>query len=157
MLLRTVACLIAGAALAFSQPLPGIPIADDQMAIERTIESLNDPSQLNDVFARRGDGPARYAELRKSTPARGFRILGPMDETVAPAVIISHEPWGEAQLNLPAPWRADIVFVSARVALAEGACTYEEANGSTQRKRLLFVMRKEYGAWKIASLRVIAP
>jgi hypothetical protein len=123
--------------------------------IDRAIDSLNNPSRLSNAFARSGDGAARYAELRASTPARAFEILGPLGSAV-PAVKISHEPWGEADLGLTNIFRHVIVFIAPDVALAEGACVYEDADGSPRRKPLVFVLKKEAGGWKIASLRMLA-
>jgi hypothetical protein len=126
----------------------------DRIAIERAIESLNNPFRRSEVFAREGDGPARYAELRRSTPAKEFRILGP--NSGVPVVTISHEPWGEADIRLPHDLRSGILFIGPDVALSEGGCSYQEAGGSTRRKPLLFVLKRDAGAWKIASLRLVA-
>jgi hypothetical protein len=146
--------------LAFSQDREGIPNereARDRLAIGRVVASLNEPSQRNNAFAHAGDAPAQYAELQRSIPALGFRILGPGESAGAPTVKISHEPWGEAEIALPPPSRPVVVFIGPDVALAEGACAYEGADGLTQMKRLLFVTIRERGVWKVASLRVLAP
>ncbi len=136
--------------LAFPQELPS-----DRVSIDRAITSLNDPARRTSAFAQEGDARARYAELRASTPTTGFRILGPV-ESARPVVRISHEPWGEAEISLPNT-RSGIVFIGSDVALSEGACVYEVAEGITRTKPLLFVLRREMGEWKIASLRVLAP
>ena len=72
-------------------------------------------------------------------------------------VTISHEPWGEATINLPGrESRTSIAFITADVALAEGACTYEDDHSGSQTTPLLFVMKKEGDGWKIAFIRVLA-
>jgi hypothetical protein len=153
-MLRTAAFFICGPimtlSLAFSQERPS-----DRIAIDRTISALNDPTRRSSVFAQEGDGLSRYAELRALTPATAFRILGPM-ESARPVVRISQEPWGEADISLPNA-RSGIVFIGPDIALSEGTCVYEIAAGITQTKPLLFVLRREDGAWKIASLRILAP
>jgi len=77
-----------------------------------------------------------------------------------PAVIISHEPWGEAAIDLPgssapAVEVADprieggaIRFITPDVAIVEGHCASAA---------LLFVMKRDEGDWKIAALRMLAP
>jgi hypothetical protein len=85
-------------------------------------------------------------------------------------MIISHEPWGEATIDFPGRWphatmevvnprivSRTIRFITPDVALAEGACVYREDGGGTRFTPLLFVMKREGGGWKIASLRVLAP
>jgi hypothetical protein len=155
-MIRTAAFLFCAAMLALSQVRQGAPGGrlDDRIAIDRAIDALNDPSRLSNAFAHSGDGPARYAELRASTPAIAFKILGPLASD-ARVVTISHEPWGEADFGLSNTLWSQIVFISADVALSEGACTYEEGDGSTRRKPLLFVLKREAGVWKIASLRML--
>lgn len=154
-MIRTAAFVFCGAMLAVAQVQEDVVGGrlEDRIAIDRAIDSLNDPSRLSNAFAKEGDGPVRYGELRAST-ARAFRILGPISSGV-PTVTISHEPLGEADIRLP-DGRSGIVFIGADVALSEGACTYEDAAGSIRRKPLLFVLKKEAGLWKIASLRIVA-
>lgn len=135
-MLRAAVFLICVLMPAFSQvpqSLPGERL-HDRMAIERAIESLNDPSRRAEVFASEGDGPSRYAELRRSTPAKEFRILGPLNSSV-PVVTISHEPWGEADIRLPGDLRSGILFIGPDVALSEGACSFEEGDGALRTKR----------------------
>jgi hypothetical protein len=156
-MIRTLVFLFCYVMLAFSQDRGSVLSEHDRLAIGRAIVSLNDPLQRDNVFAEAGDAPAQYAGLRRSIPALTFRILGPGERLGAPAVRISHEPWGEAEITLPPASRPVIVFIGLDVALAEGACAYEEADGATRAKRLLFVMKRERGVWKVASLRVLAP
>jgi hypothetical protein len=137
----------------------------DRFAIGQAIVSLNHVSQPSAIFADQGDGSAQFEQLRKSTPARAFRIIqlpgtSVSDPADPPTVTISREPLGEATIHLPSQFpdpKRGIVFISADVALAEGACTFEDDGGTTRSKPLLFVMKKEGGDWKIASLRLLAP
>src|ERR1039458_6776399 len=93
-----------------------------------------------------------------------------------PTVTISHEPWGEATINFP--WTDYLIkalrartleilnprigsrtirFLTPDVALVDGAWTYKDDGATTRTTLLLFVMKKERGNWKIASIRVLAP
>jgi len=49
-----------------------------------------------------------------------------------------------------------IRFVSPDVALSDGVWTYLDETAATHTTPLLFVMKKERGNWKIASLRLLA-
>ena len=156
-MLRAAVSLVCLGMLAFSQVSQGVTgdRLHDRIAIERAIELLNDPFRRSEAFAREGDGPARYAELLRSTPAKGFRISGPRNSGV-PGVTISHEPSGQADIRLPDDLRSGILFIGPDVALSQGACSYEEGDGVVRRKPLPFVLKREAGAWKIASLRIVA-
>jgi hypothetical protein len=115
-------------------------VAEDRAAIIRTIAALNGPSRHLEVFTTDANAAAELDRLRQ------------------PTVKISHEPWGEAEIL----WNAVVInqriasggirFLSADVALVEGKLTDQENNT----KPLLFVMKKDDGKWKIASLRVLA-
>jgi hypothetical protein len=85
-------------------------------------------------------------------------------------VTISHEVWGEAAINFPGVGSITFEemvnprivsgamrFITPDVALADGACRYNGDSAATQSTPLLFVMKREGGDWKIASLRVLAP
>ena len=133
----------------------------DRLAIGRVIALLNEPSQRNAAFAASGYGRAEFDRLRRLHP-RAFRIVPPSRDAASPladhpTVTISHEPWGEATIDFPGPMRGAIVFIASGVALAEGACTFEDEDGGPASNPLLFVMKKEGDNWKIASLRVLAP
>ncbi len=130
----------------------------DRAAIGRTIATLNESSQHDALFTADGNAASELALLRRVNPP--FRIVGPSDGSVAvPTVTISKEPWGEARIDFPAAEprtvNRSITFITPDVALAEAACTYLDA--TTQATPLLFVMKREGGDWKIASLRVLAP
>ena len=138
--------------------------AADRVAINRAIgalnESTNDPSQPAALFTADGDAASELALLRRTNPP--FRIAEP-SERPAPGltVVISKEPWGEARIGFPAieppAVRPFITFVTPDVALAEGAFSYLNGTPTAQPTPLLFVMKREGGGWKIASLRVMAP
>jgi hypothetical protein len=147
-MLRTAAFLISAATMA----LPQEPPADQ---IERTITSLNDPARRASAFAQDGDGPSRYQELKSAIPVSTFRILGPM-ESASPVLTISHEPWGEAQLEFPDPRHYGTVFIGSDLALSESSCMYRHPGEFAHFIPLLFVLKREGGAWKIASLRILA-
>jgi hypothetical protein len=136
--------------------------AADGAAIGRAIaalnESSNEPAQHDALFMKDGNAASELALLRRVNPP--FRIVGPSGSSAPmPTVTISHEPWGEARISFPPVElrTADrsIMFITPDVALAEGACMYHDA--ATPTIPLLFVMKKEGGDWKIASLRVLAP
>jgi hypothetical protein len=134
--------------------------AAERIAIGRAIRTLNESSQHSALFT---DGRA-YSEfelLRRAHPL-AFRIIGPADPEVMartgdPTVTISHEPWGEATINLPRrESRPSIAFITPDVALAEGVYTYEDDHATKQTMPLLIVMKKEGDDWKIASIRALA-
>jgi len=83
----------------------------------------------------------------------GFRIIGPAAGD-RPTVTISHQPWGEATIQLSG--HPSITFITPEVALAEGACAYEGQQGKQETMPLLFVMKKDGDDWKIAAIRVLA-
>jgi hypothetical protein len=135
--------------------------AAERVAISRAIAALNGRSQHSALFT---DARA-YSEFERIRTAHplAFRIIGPAayPESMArmddPTVTISHEPWGEATINLPGrESRPSIAFITPDVALAEGTCTYEDDHATKQTTPLLIVMKKEGEDWKIASIRVLA-
>jgi hypothetical protein len=129
--------------------------AGERITIGRAITTLNEPSQHNALFV--GDGRSEFERLRIAKPL-AFGIIGPAAGPVFvdhPTVIISHEPWMEATINLRES-HPSITFVTPEVALAEGACTSEDDHAIKQTTPLLFVMKKEGDDWKIASIRVLA-
>jgi hypothetical protein len=147
-MLRTAAFIVCTAVMAFPQEPPA-----DQ--IERTITSLNDPARRASAFAENGDGPSRYEELKSAIPVKTFRILGPM-ESASPVLTISHEPWGEVQLQFPAPRRYGTLFIGSDLALSESSCMYQYPGELARTIPILFVLKREGAKWKIASLRILA-
>jgi hypothetical protein len=146
--------------------------AADRVAIDHTINALNEVPQHAALFTPDADASSELAWLPKVRP---FRILGPVADakplppTDSPTVTISKEPWGEVTINFPgaislppanilAPRIAsgNIRFITLDVALDDGAWIYDD--GAVMRSvPLLFVMKREGDNWKIASLRVLAP
>jgi len=146
--------------------------ASDRVAIDRTIAAMNNLPQRGALFTQDADASSELARLPKIRPVA---ILGPaadadpLPRTHQPTVTISKEPWGEATVNFPGTVSLPplnilnprivsgaIRFITPDVALAEGAWIYDD--GVVMRSvPLLFVMKREADAWKIASLRVLAP
>jgi hypothetical protein len=130
----------------------------DRVAIDRTIAALNEVPLHAALFTGDGDAAAVLEQLRKGiTPMYRPRS--------SPSVTISHEPWREATIHLPAPANevinpriasGSVRFITPDVALVDGSFTNRDGSG-TQTKALLFVLRKQADGWKIASLRVLAP
>jgi hypothetical protein len=93
------------------------------------------------------------------------------DVTVATAsgltVVISHEPWGEAQIYPPGVFPQPLVIVNPRfasgavrfitpdVAMVEGSYTRRDGD-VVQTTPLLFLMKRDGDVWKIASVRLLA-
>jgi len=137
--------------------------AADRAAIDRAIASLNQQPQPTAVFTE--DSYSELDRLPDVTP-RAVRILA---LSGGPMVTISHEPWGEATLNLPATASLALEitnpriagsatrFITTDVAVTDGAWTHTDGSGVIQTIPLLFVMRKEGDNWKIASVRVLTP
>jgi hypothetical protein len=160
--------------------------AADRVAIGRAIATLNELPRPTALFTEDANASTELEWLPKVNPlafrmAR-FRILEPPGDPVSllqadhPTVTISHEPWGEATIDFPCTEylikalqarRLEILnprmgsrtirFVTTDVALVDGAWTYEDDGATTRTTPLLFVMKKERGNWKIASIRVLAP
>jgi hypothetical protein len=124
----------------------------DRIAILQTLASLNS-AQTSEIFAADGHASEELARLRAAHP-KGFRIVG---STARPSVAISHEVWGEATLTIPAefPLNRPVTFVSADVALIEGACSFEDEKG-LESTPLLFVLKRESSGWKISAVRELA-
>lgn len=135
--------------------------AADRVAISKVIASLNNSasgasrssSPQAALFVADGRGYSEFQRLKSAHP-QGFRIQAPSVDLARPRVTISHEPWGEAEINMPGR-DPDIVFITPDVAVADAACTYQDA-GATETLPLSFVLKKVGEEWKIASLRVLA-
>jgi hypothetical protein len=145
--------------------------AGDRAAIGRAIATLNEQPQRTTVFT--ADASSELDRL-PDVKLKSVRPLGvpdaivPVGGPLGATVTISHEPFGEATINLPGATSlpamevlnpriasGSVRFLTPDVALAEGAWTYT-SQGATQTIPLLFVMKKEGDAWKIASLRLLA-
>ena len=129
----------------------------DRSAIVRTIAALNILPQPSGIFTAGTDAGLVIDELSK-----GRRIA------VGPTLTISHEPWGEATLNIPGMGTisaaeirnpriesGNIRFIAADVALVDGTWTLGDSAGD-ESAPLLFVMKKEDTVWKIAAVIVKA-
>ena len=144
--------------------------AADRVAIGHVIAKLNQLPHRTALFAKDAEGASELEGLWKDKRISSFRISKPPADR--PTVTISHEPWGEATINLPgmasimmshSPAELlnpriesrNIRFITPDVALADGAWTYKEDASTMQSKPLLFVMKREGADWKIASLRVL--
>ena len=144
--------------------------AADRVAIGHVIAKLNVLPQRAALFTDDADGASELEGLRKDKRISSFRISTPPADR--PTVTISHEPWGEATINLPGMASImmsnstvevlnpriesiNIRFIAPDVALADAVWTYKEDASTTQSKPLLFVMKREGADWKIASLRVL--
>lgn len=101
--------------------------ASDRLAVEQTVFALKS-------FTSDFDGAAALARL---TP-------------VKPSVAISKEPMGEAVILLPgAVARAmprKVRFITPDVAIVDATGAYP----------MLFIVKREEGIWRIASLRILA-
>jgi hypothetical protein len=160
--------------------------AADLVAIGRAISKLNELPRPTGLFTEDANASSELEGLPKVNPLAfrmaAFRILEPPSDPVFllqadhPTVTISHEPWGEATIDFPCTeylikaLRArtleilnprigsrTIRFLTPDVALVDGAWTYKDDGATTRTTLLLFVMKKERGNWKIASIRVLAP
>jgi hypothetical protein len=140
--------------------------AADRAAIGQTISALNQFPLPAGLFT--DDAVSDLGRLPGVNQAH-FQI-GP-DATVAtaggPRVVISREPWGEAQIYPPALFVRPLVianpriasstvrFVTMDVAMVEGS--YTRTNGDlVQTTPLLFLMKRDGDAWRIASARLLA-
>lgn len=138
--------------------------AADRPAIARTIASLNEFPQRDEIFTADADGRTALNELWKG---KGNGVSA--SSSGLPMVVISRKPWGEATLYFPGidelP-EAEVVsprmvsreirFVSPDVALVDGVFTEKDGNGQMQTKALLLVMKKFGEDWKIAAVRIVA-
>jgi hypothetical protein len=129
--------------------------AADRPAIARTIASLNEFPQRDEIFTADADGRTALNELWKG---KGNGVSA--SSSGLPMVVISHEPWGEATLYFPGIGprmvSREIRFVSPDVALVDGVFTEQDGNGQMQTKALLLVMKKLGKEWKIAAVRIVA-
>lgn len=144
----------------------------DRAAIDSVISALNQVPQPARLFM--DDCSCELGRLPDFTP-QSFRILGPSTDLPSspranrPSVTISHEPWGEAQINLPGsdytvpPMELlnprisirVVRFIASDVATVDADWTYQDPTRA-QTLPLLFVMMKREGIWKIASARLLA-
>lgn len=165
--MRALLCLplVLAAAVRADEP-------SDRAAIDRVFAQLNQYPPPAALFTADSDAPAVLRRLWNGRyPV--YRVRPWWWDPAAPpdvvSVTISHEPWGEATINIPlarpmpSVKRANprvvsrsVRFLTPEVALAEARWVYDFEEPGQQRTRLLLVMKKEGNDWKIASLRVLA-
>jgi hypothetical protein len=127
----------------------------DRAAINRALSSLNASSGQPPAFTVQGNAATEIEQLRRAHP-RGFRITGTAE---LPSVAISHEVWGEATLTIPVEFpmaSRNIAFVTPDVATVEGSYRYEDETGAVRTMPLFFVVKRESGEWKVASVKGLA-
>ena len=133
----------------------------DRTEIVGVIAALNELPQHPELIRAGSDGPGVLQRAWKGKrPVHSERS----EHDGKPTVVISHEVWGEATISFHKPVEmlnpkivsGPIRFITADVALADGFCVYQEAGGGIERTPVLFVMKKDGAAWKIASFRVLA-
>lgn len=107
--------------------------ASDRAAIRKTVIELR-------AFTADFDDDAELARIRTAPGS-----LQP------PEVLISTEPWGEADIFIPMPGVSFIAVKKIRFLTPEVALV--DAYGKTP---VLFLLRKEAETWKIASIRILA-
>ncbi len=123
----------------------------DRRAIANAITVLNQPQHLTGVIFPLID---RLLKGRKT-------ILGTTAGT--PTVTISHEPWGEAELNFPQVPEiinprivgGEARFITPFLAHVYGTFTYLEAGKPTEVIPLLFVLRRESETWRIVAASAV--
>jgi hypothetical protein len=134
--------------------------AVDRTAIAETIASLNRPAAQALLFT--SDSDAR-TELNKLWSGKKPTYVV-RQNAGQPKVVISSEPWGEAQIVFPVPVveatnprfvGGAVRFLSDDVALAEGSLV-ERTGEERQSTPLLFILKREGADWRIASMRVLA-
>jgi hypothetical protein len=136
--------------------------ATDRAAIARTIAALNQVPQPPGLFT---DDAISELDRLPEMSAVQFQPNATVTITVGPGLVISHEPWGEAQIYMPGLPRAVMVnpriasgivrFVTPDVAMVEGTYTRRDGD-SVQTTPLLFLMKRDGEVWKIASVRLLA-
>lgn len=138
--------------------------AADRAAVAQAIGVLNQAAVPADLFEDSFD-PSILDELRLGKIVQ-FRVLSIPEFPLPPALIISHQPWGEARIGSPLPElellsprfsAASVQFVGPDVALADGTLRYTSNAGTPGTTPLLFVLRRQGARWKIAAVRRLAP
>ncbi len=120
--------------------------AQDRAAIDKVISGLNDPAQRSALFTKDADSAVdfdRLVDLHK----RKFSPSG--------AIFGTDDTW--SQLTVPRVVSGNIHFIKPDVAMVDGASTIDGAITLARSVPLLFVMKKEAGAWRISAVRVLTP
>jgi hypothetical protein len=134
---------------------------DDRAAIEKVISTLNTSAMSRSAFTV----DFKVAELTQLWSASPLWSIGPG------TVVISHEPWGEAQwvpaaaIPPQAPLRLvirSVRFITPDVALVDAVTAPPKVEPApdnsvpTPRVPVLLVMKREISDWRIASIRKTA-
>ena len=110
--------------------------AADRRAVESTISALNGTSIGTNIFT---------ADFPNLSDLQRFKD----ENRLHPTVVISREPMGEATWSpgAIAPFvTRSVTFISQGTAVVVGSC---------QQQSVIFVVKNENSAWRIASFRVL--
>src|SRR5689334_14692803 len=125
--------------------------AEDRLAVMRTILALNEIPPQQSIFTPDASVDSAFHRLWSGRPA-ATRMIDPPPggRFERPTVRISHEPWGEATIGLPAV-RFEVTnprvvtdavhFITSDVAVVDAASVYESKAGQ-ERVRLLLVLSR---------------
>jgi len=117
--------------------------AQERAAIDKAIAAVNDPVQRAGRLAWDVDSGVDFDRLvdlhRKNSLSLGV-------------VIGMHEPWTE--LTVPSVVSGRIRFITADIAIVDGASTIRGAVTLAPSVPLLFVMKKAGAGWRIVSVQV---
>jgi len=118
--------------------------AQERAAIDKVIAALNDPVQRTRLLAADVDSGVDFDRLidlhRRKPPYPGF-------------VIGTHEPWTE--LTVPRVESGHIRFITADIAIVDGASIIRGAVTLAPSVPLLFVMKKAGAEWRITTIRAL--
>ena len=139
--------------------------AADRAAISRTIAALNEVPQPAGLFT--DDAVSDLGRLPEMNAIQ-FQPNATVVTAGGLSVVISREPWGEAQIYFPGQVipppvvilnpriaSSTVRFVTPDVAMVEGSYTHRDGD-SMQTTPLLFLMKRDGDVWKIASVRLLA-
>lgn len=114
--------------------------AADRAAISSVIDALNDPGRRASLFTKDPDSTVDFDHLIDV-------------HRRVPVVVEGNEPW--TRLTTPRVVSGPIRFVTPDVATVDGASVVRGAIVIEPRVPLLFVMKREGGAWRISTVRVL--
>ncbi len=135
--------------------------ADDRAAIRRVIADVNRYPLRAELFTDEDAARDVGRVWRSRAPVR-FRVRPGLGR---PTVVISHEPWGEARIEWPAPvievigsrmFTREIRFLDDDVAMVDVELTEGESAETARSTPLLILMRRTEVGWRVAAARVLA-
>ena len=135
--MRTISCCTMFLAVMWADE------TQDRAAIEKVIAALNEPARHADLFTKDADSGVdfdRLVDLHRLNSSNN-------------AVIGMNEPW--TQRTIPRIASERIRFITADVAIVDGASRLDGAVTLAQRVPLLFVMKKEGADWRITVVRLL--